>query len=74
MYGNGVKIGLALTVVHHKTILQGLLMDSITCTVEVAGVTMFGIVTRPTVSAVLLTPAALLLVYAWFSPSNGFLF
>lgn len=64
MYGNGVKIDSALTVVHHKTILQGLLVDPIACTVEVAGVTMFGIVTRTTVSAVLLTPAASLLGYA----------
>ena len=71
-YGNGVRIGRATTVVLLRPILQVLPVDLTAWSVGVAGTTMPGSVARHTATSRLTTAAAL--GYAWFSPSNDFLF
>ena len=64
---NGATIGLALTVLHRRTIPQGLLREKTVFAVAVAGIAMRGIAVFLFVAATLLRVATTMLVFACFA-------
>ena len=70
MFGNGVKIGMALMKAHPRRILQVLQVGRAVCAVVVAGSMIRGIVVRRSVTSSLQATVATSSGYDWFFPSD----